>query len=96
MNKKEIIKKYTQIIVAQREICNQRIHKVGNLSPLSDTVHNAYDQCIALGKQHGLSDDDIDRYYYKALDALDREAGIYSDDDPVVDMTIKKSVSLGA
>jgi len=90
MIKKGFFKKYKQIIVAQREAYDACIRDGCHISKIYDTGHNAYDQCIALGKQHGLSDDDIDRYYYKALDALDREAGIYSDDDPVVDMTIKK------
>ena len=87
MNKKEIIKKYTQIIVAQREACKQRMHEVGKLSPLSDTVHNAYDQCIAVGKQHGLSDDEIDILWYKALEGLGCEFDKYPDDNQ--DVTIK-------
>lgn len=98
MKNKALIKQYMQIITKQREACKQRMYEVGNLSPLSDTVHNAYDQCIAVGRQHGLSDDDIDRYYYKALDVLDKEAGIYPDDNPklVGEMTINKErIALG-
>ncbi len=90
MTNKKIIKQYKKIIMADREAYDACIRDGYHISKIYDTGHNAYDQCIAVGKQHGLSDDDIDRYYYKAIDALDREAGIYSGDDPVVDMTIKK------
>ena len=95
MKNKGLIKQYMQIITKQREICNQRIHDVGNLSPMSDTVHNAYDQCIAVGRQHGLSDDDIDTLYYAASDALAREAGIYPDDNHklIEEMTLDRERS---
>ena len=95
MKNKALIKQYMQIITKQRKICNQRICEVGNLSPMSDTVHDAYDQCIAVGRQHGLSDDDIDTLYYAASDALAREADIYPDDNPklIGEMTLDKERS---
>ncbi len=48
-----------------------------------------------LGRQHGLSDAAIDKLYYKALDALDREAGIYPDDNPklIGEMTLDRERS---
>lgn len=98
MKNKGLIKQYMQIITKQRKICNQRIREVGNLSPMCDTVHEANLQCTTLGKQHGLSDDDIDTLYYAASDALAREAGIYPDDNPklVGEMTLdKERIALG-
>lgn len=91
IKKKRIIKEYKMIISAQRKVRSQRLQEVGNLSVISASIHDAYNQCIAVGKQHGLSDDKIDQLYYKALDELDREAGIYPDDTPMVieDKTIR-------